>query len=198
MKNRVSLWNSAFLLKLNSPTAGGEMDKEQFLRTAPAYYALGIVFYAINNGEDNLEQRVIEEYYTDTDGEENTFPYFERGRIYDKAVEWLVDQKVVVCISDDFGPTFLRFLDGSLNIIRDLEKDKASPFGKYSQSKNPRGWVHSALRNVEIAYRKLDIKDEDFEDHEKDWIPLPLDRADSLVKKNDRGPRDSYSGCTFQ
>lgn len=162
-----------------------EMDKSHFVKVAPAYYAVAIVAYFTDTGVDAASYNSIEGYYTVADGAspEDTVCYIDVYVLFDEAVNWLAERGLVREIRDDFGPSIYSLAPGAAIILEDLQRDPSTPFAKYNLLKDRQDWLRSALLSLNETYSRLGITREDFEQSDRDWEPLPLDRSDPQLQK---------------
>jgi hypothetical protein len=163
------------------------MDKAEFIEQAPQYYSLAIIIrlYTFPLG---ISRQNLEEYYSDKEGTLNdgATPFFGRDRVLDRAVRWLAEYGYIEVITDPFGPLIIRPVSDFTSRYDELSQDQNFPLFKYRAANNELDWVIRALRSVDQEYIRLKLTDADFEEFEepdKEWEPLPLERQDPQLQK---------------
>lgn len=161
------------------------MDKKQFVELAPAYYALAIVAYFRDTGLQIASLAAVDDFYQKPDEDEvgETYSYVQKYLVFQEAVTWLVDRGMITEVTDQFGPSIFALTSRSDAVLKDLEADKSLPFSKYALVTKAQDWLRSALFAVNNTYDRLEITPDDFEDPDREWEPLPLDRNDPALQK---------------
>jgi hypothetical protein len=186
----------------------GEMDKAEFIKSAPMYYALAIAvaFMSVSN-DGYLSEQSIKNEYSAEDGDGDHFNYLATDPLFIEGIAILAKSQIIEIVPDRFGPPlFKRDAAFDDNFIK-LCQDTSSPFFKYSRlGRGGRLWLSGALLSVNHAYLSLGIKPGDFKDpllqlealfldnldetqeqiplesSDQDWEPLPLDRTDEKLQ----------------
>jgi hypothetical protein len=155
------------------------MDKADFINIAPAYYELAVLVEVWTRG-GYLSESTLRDAYTpsDDDGAPG-FTLLPSDVLLEKAIKALIKHDVIEAIDDHFGPTLYKRSHGINDYIERLEADSASAFHKSSRAPDRKSWIFNALVNLNAAYDRLNVRDEDFEKAELEWAPIPLDRADA-------------------
>jgi hypothetical protein len=67
---------------------------------------------------------------------------------------------------------------------QNLKNDEATgtPINNYGRSSTPDSWIKQAPRNLERTRTKLEIRDADFRNEDKEWEPIPLDMAEPSLR----------------
>jgi hypothetical protein len=156
------------------------MNKTRFIEVAPIYYALAIFVHFKKRGGVAYRYEIENDFTLET---ENDVEYLlEKGPVFDKAIEWLADLKVIDPLLDDFGPAIYKMTDTADQTWEQLAGDRSLPFYKYSSVRNENNWLNSALGKLNATYDELQILAIDFENPEAEWEPLPLDRDDKNLQ----------------
>jgi hypothetical protein len=100
-------------------------------------------------------------------------------------VAWLVQEGIINVVSDPFGPSIISQSESFSDRWKDLSKNEDFPLFKYIKIPFDDGntWLHVALKNLDAEYRRLGIRDQDFDEPDKEWEPLPLERDDPQLQK---------------
>jgi hypothetical protein len=158
------------------------MDKERFLKSAPAYYALAIVVYFDQAGQQQSFKDAIQDYYTIHDEETgDSFAYLGLDDLFAEGARHAEQNGLIEVIHDDFGPSLYRLRDGVWQRWDELAKDSSSLQSKYrAAGDNARRWLDSALASIKRRYEDLDIDPADFDQDRSnlEWHPIPLERDD--------------------
>lgn len=153
------------------------MDKAEFIRLAPLYYALAIVLKFARSGGPFTQQSIADDYTIEIEGgsPEDAACLVENSNIWDRAIKWLVERDVLVAFTDPFGPPVYKKGDTFDSQINDLFASTA-PFETARASGDPSRWTFQALRRVYEEEIRLGVRPSDFEEPDREWAPLPLDR----------------------
>jgi hypothetical protein len=156
------------------------MDKAEFIQLAPQYYALAIALAFENKGDSLTRQSIMNEYMVQDEGDD---PYclMDDFTIWNQAIAWLVDREMIFAFTDPFGPPVYNKGDIFDSQWNDLCRSER-PFENARRSGNPRIWTHEALSAVYREYIRLGIRPSDFDDPEREWQPIPLDRNDEVLQ----------------
>jgi hypothetical protein len=100
---------------------------------------------------------------------------------WNQAVAWLVERRMIVAFTDPFGPPIYKKSDTFDSQWSDLCRSER-PFENARQSGDERSWTYEALRAVYAEHIRLGIRASDFEDPERDWSPIPIDRNDESLQ----------------
>jgi hypothetical protein len=157
------------------------MEKPEFLKEAPKYYCLGIMAF-LYAGPNSASQREIANHYTDRNDDGDSVYYFERGKLFDVAIEWLRERGMIEIERGPFGPPIVRCSQHFRDLWKHLSTDRDFPLYRYLMVTNGDYWLHQALLDVERTWKQLGISDEDFDDPDREWEPLPLERDDPSLQ----------------
>lgn len=161
------------------------MDRARFIEIAPYYYALAIAsFFREFMTEATATKIAIRARFWDDNSQEsdpdNVENHLGNDVLFDAGIAILVAKEMVSIIGDDFGPDIYERTDAFDAGWQSFASDKELPFYKFSVGRRP--WLENALSSVNIRYAQLEIKREDFEQPNKEWEPLPLDRRDTKLQ----------------
>jgi hypothetical protein len=164
------------------------MDKAEFVKSAPMYYALAIAV-ALRNSPDNsdfiYEPRIRELYK------------LEIEPLFNQAVMILLRFDMIHYAAEKFTPSLLMKSESFNAAFTLLAEDVNSPFFIYSRlRKGWRSWLEDALTSVNDSYHdfKLEIEASDFdtpdqkqeqiptETSNQQWEPIPLDRTEEKLQ----------------
>jgi hypothetical protein len=152
------------------------MDKAEFIERAPIYYAIAIVqFLAEQNAVEARSLEILDRYnrYEGTDERPSLpFPPF-----FNRAVTWLVRERVLEVLNDDFAPQVLIRSDSFEAELDRISDDSTSPFNTYRRVRETLPWLFGALDRLETTRLALGVDEDDLEIDE--WAPLELDRSES-------------------
>jgi hypothetical protein len=160
------------------------MDKPEFIKKAPVYYAIGLLA-ALWDGK--LEPLILSNahslsYRWDTGSDSSLF---NKAPLLKAAVALLMQEGVLVCVTDEFAPPAYRKAAEVSDWFYKVAPGRFPPFAKYREAKNDKAWIIAALRSVNETYDELEVTEEDFvlaeQEPELEWEPLPIDRDDPLL-----------------
>jgi hypothetical protein len=156
------------------------MDKAEFVKLAPQYYALAIALAFANKGDELTRQSLMNEYIVH---EEDEDPYclLDDFTIWNQAIAWLTERDMIFAFTDPFGPAVYNKGDIFDSQWNDLCRSER-PFENARRSGNPATWTREALIAVYREYIRLGIRSSDFENPEREWQPIPLDRHDEALQ----------------
>jgi hypothetical protein len=154
------------------------MDKAEFIEVAPQYYSLAIIVYLYQHGGMAVSHSRLISHYYDTDEQ---WSYFAINKLFELAVGWLNQRGIIDLITDPFGSPIISASSDFSDRWSELGEDKNFPLFKYHMTDE--NWLQGALRSLDVEYRRLGIVDEDFDEPDKDWEPLPLEREDPQLQK---------------
>jgi hypothetical protein len=182
-------WSSARRLSTGAVTnvlAGIEsttMDKAEFIKLAPKYYALAIGLRFTKNDGPQTRQSIMIEYMAHEEGAppEEAYSLVDDFTIWNRAIDWLVESNLISAFTDPFGPPVYLKDDTFDSRWNDLCRDQ-SPFQNANASGDAGRWTYQALDSVYREYIKLGIRSSDFENPEREWAPIPLDRNSEALQ----------------
>jgi hypothetical protein len=157
------------------------MDKADFVKLAPQYYALAIALAFANKGDELTRQSIMNEYIVHDEDGDQTYSLVDDFTIWTQAMGWLTDHDMIIAFTDPFGPPVFNkggTFDSQWN---DLCKNER-PFQNAHRSGDPVRWTYEALSAVYLEYIRLGIQPSDFENPEREWTPIPLDRNDEALQ----------------
>jgi hypothetical protein len=156
------------------------MDRAQFVKTAPAYYAMAIMLFFRNSGQQPADgdtiERSLSEHNDDSSDPDDLYYFLEKPLIFDRAMGWLIDEDIIEAVHDEFGPSIFLPTSRFDPMISQLERDPNLPFQKFRTLRYSESWLRSALRKVNETYDDLQITRSDFENPDAEWQPIPLER----------------------
>jgi hypothetical protein len=154
------------------------MDKAEFIRLAPKYYALAILLQLVK-GKPVTYQSIAEEYTVKSDDEDEFL--LQNGNLWAIATDWLMEKELVVAFSDPFGPPVYTQTDTFDSRFNDLFNSEM-PFQNAQASGDSRRWAFQALRRVYEEEIRLSIRSSDFDDPESEWKPIPLEPSNLALQ----------------
>jgi hypothetical protein len=168
------------------------MEKHEFIKLAPMYYALAIALkMSALDDDEYITTDVFINDYSETGFRDllHTIPLLDRG------IALVVEHKLVDIVYDRFAPALLKKGSKFDEQLLVLIADESSPFFRYSLArKGAREWLEIGLTSVNQRYEELQIQQQDFDssnqemetippktpDHE--WEPIPLDRSNEKLQ----------------
>jgi hypothetical protein len=117
----------------------------------------------------------------------NSSALFSKAPVLKMAVDLLMQEGVLVCVTDEFAPPAYKKSGTYQDWFYKVAPEKFVPFAKYKQAKNDKDWIIAALHSVNNTYDALKMTADDFElaqqEPELEWEPLPIDRADPKLQE---------------
>jgi hypothetical protein len=159
------------------------MDKVEYVERSPLYYSLAIAV-ALRGAPGPIPEFKIRSRYPheDDSGSPEAGSLLDRAVVWQRAVAWLVDQGLITIRYDTFGPPIF-FKDANFDEKFDqLTKDESSPFHAYDLAGGSEDWLIPALYAVDNAYDNLDMRVDDFEKPDAEWVPIQIERGDPNVE----------------
>jgi hypothetical protein len=164
-----------------------DMEKSRFVAIAHLYYALAVAeaLRTSNWTGPLLKEDILSKFsVTDDNGDpEDPFCYLGEKLILDRAIAWMVENELVQLITDDYGPTMYKITDQWDVAYRQIREDRDLPFIRYHQASDKNKWLLTALKNLNLDFHRLEIQQEDFDEPDRDWEPIPLDRRDAHLQQ---------------
>jgi hypothetical protein len=158
------------------------VDKREFVKLAPRYYALAILQHLRNRGAPASESSIQEGFKEEGD-EGNSFYYVDNEVLFDQALQFIVDAALITVIRDPFGPLIIRAVDNFYDKMDEILAHGPPPFQNYGMVPDREEWLRNALLRVNRAYEEFGIKSTDFDEKEPDeWEPLPLERGSNKLE----------------
>jgi hypothetical protein len=159
------------------------MDKTEYVTRAPLYYALAIVVVLKQVQGPITEYKLRTKYPQEDDGNPEPGSLLDRHMLWEKAVQWLAARNMLTIKYDSFGPP-IYFKSNNLDEQYDeLIADESLPFASYHAAGETDDWLVPALFGVDNAYENLNITAQDFEQPDREWEPLQIERGDPVVEK---------------
>jgi hypothetical protein len=170
------------------------MDKTEFIKQAPMYYALAIaVRLAVREDDEYVFEGELKAEYTD---DPQTGTLLWEQSLFNEGISTLAEHRMIDTLPDRFGPELFKKAASFSEQFTTMSQDRSSPFFRYALvAENSRHhWLESALISVNMSYRKLGITPQDFEtpeqeqeqipfeSSEQEWEPIPLDRTDEKLQ----------------
>jgi hypothetical protein len=161
-----------------------EMDKAEFIEKAPGYYALAIAL-AVKRASSPLTQATIEAIYPVT--RTGRFglggrSLLDNGHLWTIAIEFLQQRNMIGIFKDTFGPSIYHVENDFQKGWDELLSDDRFPFKNFNILGEHEDWLHGALTNVAETFETLDIQPADFENPEREWEPIPLERNNESLQ----------------
>jgi hypothetical protein len=156
------------------------MDKDDFVRLAPSYYALAIA-QAVSGGSAQTPSS-LEEAYSEKDQYEDEYSLLGVGVLLDLGIEEAARLRLIKIENDPFGPPIITQADDYWDAMEAACENEQGPFSRYRAAGDAKGtWLRSALASVNSQYARLGLKPEDFERKSDEWEPIPLDRSEPVL-----------------
>lgn len=122
-------------------------------------------------------------HYWDEETDVNfEYNHLQNDVLFEQGITWLVNQGMIEELPDIFGPTVYRPSDGLNEGWYTNSEDRGSPFYKYNALPFPNGWLKPALKRLNEAFTELGVTEDDFNNPDAEWEPLPLDRKDESLQ----------------
>lgn len=162
------------------------MEKVEFVRIAPSYYELAVVL-AVQTKQDYVADFELRRMYiihpVEATEPNDTYCLIGNKDLLRIAITNLVEQQVIEALNDPFGPSQFKAGIGLDEYMSEQRQNIATPLYKATASGDVDWWLKDALLGLDrVAYR-IGITSEGFQDPERDWTPIPLDRTDARVQK---------------
>jgi hypothetical protein len=157
------------------------MDKAGFIKLAPKYYALAIALTFTHKGDALTRQSIMNEFIVHEEAGDDPYSLLDDFTVWNLAIAWLVDREMIVSFTDPFGPPIYSKGDIFESQWNDLCRAER-PFENAQRSGGAVRWTHEALGAVYREYMRLGIRASDFENPEREWEPIPLDRNDEALQ----------------
>lgn len=157
------------------------MDKATFVQQAPYYYGIAILNFLYQYpGEATTGD--IARYYSEYNEEhQEQWDYMNEDAVLDASVRWLRVNGLIDVLEDHFGPTFITLASEHTESWILLRDSGILAVNNYSRMAEKETWVKQTLKSIYQQKAKLKIVDEDFEEPEREWEPIPLDRSDATL-----------------
>lgn len=162
---------------------GVTMDKAEFIKLAPKYYALAIALRFSKHDSAQTRQSIMNEFMVhEEDGpSEGSYCLVDDFPIWNSAIAWLVGRDMISSFTDPFGPPVYIKGDTFDSQWNDLCRTE-SPFENAAFSGDPGRWTYQALDAVYREYIKLGMRPSDFEEPEREWSPIPLEKDNEALQ----------------
>lgn len=162
------------------------MEKAFFVKVAPAYYELAIVL-ALQNEQGYIpEFRLRQKYMVhpeEATGPEEGYCLLDSKELMRIALHNLIEHHVIEALIDPFGPSQYREGSGLGEYMNRERSGSDRPLFKAEASGDADRWLKDALEGLDKVAREIGITAEDFQDPEREWAPLPLDRSTPELRK---------------
>jgi hypothetical protein len=146
------------------------MERDRLIELAPQYYTIAICAYFERN--DVASSNTI---WATTNARNS--PVFWR------ALELLVERKMLTAVKDDFGPTIYQRTASFAKDWDELQKQPDTAYSRYALDPLGGQWINTAMEAVNKALEEHKIKAEDLTKPDAEWEPLPLDRQSPKLEK---------------
>jgi hypothetical protein len=142
------------------------MDKAEFVREAPVFYALAIAV-ALSKGGDVISKNEIRQQFSamldDNDPDGGTFTFLDFELLWESGIAWLRERGMVEVKKLAFGPAvYSRGAKFSERWQDYVSTNDGSVFGTYGQIRDNDAWLRSALDEVMREEARLKPTAEDF------------------------------------
>lgn len=159
------------------------MEKAEFVKLAPLYYAMAIA-NVLRNAHDALPDYKIRGDYPDQyDSTPEPSSLLDRPLLWDKGVEWLLRCDLIAIRHDPFGPPIFNKSENFMAVWDGLCSDTTTPFYNFATSGFSGNWLIPALHSVENHYVHLKITEEDFDNPDREWEPIRIDVEEPEARK---------------
>jgi hypothetical protein len=159
------------------------MDKAEFVKLAPLYYAMAIANALRKTGDAQPDYKIRSEYTNQVEFEPEPGTLLDRYILWNKAVEWLLSNNLVSVRHDPFGPPIFTRSQNFDTIFGEICGDGTLPFFNFAASGLSNSWLIPALHSVENHYTNLKITEEDFDNPDRDWEPIQIDPDESEARR---------------
>ena len=158
------------------------MDKARFIESAPRYYALAILSHLMTNQSATTINVIVNSFADshpdDPDESVDSVVRIRYGTLLDRALKLLAEKNLIVSEKDDFGPTLIEAVEWFEQALeREPDDSLSTLFRRFQKMGNQRNeWLQQALDGLANHELRLGVTDEDYEDQESEWSPIPVDR----------------------
>jgi hypothetical protein len=125
------------------------MEKEEFIDVAPAYYATAIIAFLDRRGRSVSREQISKEYSFFDEEAKEAWYYFARDRLFDEALELLLNRDLIEVTRDPFGPPIISRGVDLYKKLQTLAKDSSFPYYKYCLIIDGESWLREALQELE-------------------------------------------------
>jgi hypothetical protein len=159
------------------------MDKTEYVARVPLYYVLAIAVLLKQEAGPMTEYKLRAKFPREEDGSPEPGSLLSRYLLWDRAVQWLAARNLLTIKYDPFGPPIYFKSKDFDEQFDELTVDESLPFASYHAAGRTDDWLVPALYGVDNAYENLGITAEDFEQPDREWAPLQVERGDPVVEK---------------
>ncbi|MET4804421.1 hypothetical protein [Bradyrhizobium sp. LB11.1] len=158
------------------------MEKDEFLRTAPAYYYAATAI-ALESTYGYFSLNSVKEYYRGYQ-EEAAIDFLAHDELVKRALDQMLAKGAVSELPDPFGESLYQKTDQfNAAVIEPLKADTSGPYYKNESANNRGGWMRGALAKINELYFSLGVSPKDFEQEPPDeWAPIPLEQSDPVLQ----------------
>jgi hypothetical protein len=162
------------------PSASQSGDRVRFIEVAPHYYAVAIISYFQDREHRSTTAANLVERMQDEWSNMQIIPVglLETPPIFWKAIDWMVSEGLVRLIEDEFAPTMIVRNAGFTTRVVELTKVQNTPLQKFADLNDDQLWLTAVLFEIEKRANEFGITDEDFNNPDLEWAPIPLDRSE--------------------
>jgi hypothetical protein len=158
------------------------MERGDFVAEAPKYYATAIAALISRGGvTETSEASVEDQFYRHWPGLYGATQYF-RLPVLKSALSFLAGAGLLVEESDPFGPSLYNRSEDFDARWEELIRQPNTPFNRYGRNNN-QSWLLGAIIGVNRTYDELKIDQNDFNEPDREWAPLPIDRGEPAAQK---------------
>jgi hypothetical protein len=139
------------------------MDKTEFVREAPTFYALAIAVQITRSGESISRNQIRKNYLYqfDPDDSDTSVNLLDNTALWTRAVEWLREREMISIRTFPFAPSVYsrheKFSSKWLELL-----DGESIFGVYGRMSDGASWLHDALISIYREAETLQVSEMDF------------------------------------
>lgn len=157
------------------------MEKAEFIRVAPTYYYAAIV--TVLNGPvwGHFTIGLLKSSFVARESDET---YLEYDEMISLALDKLLADGAIFALSDPFGDTLYQKTDLFEKVVEKIGADASGPFFKNKNANDRNEWMRGALYRVNLQYRSLGIRPEDFARALPDeWEPIQINPSEPAVQE---------------
>jgi hypothetical protein len=147
------------------------MDKAEFIKQAPLFYALAIAAL-LNDADGAVSERALDEHYTTS----NRTCLIDDPQLRSLAMEWLHAHSLIRIRKASFGPP-LFYKSETFEDTWEVLLQEEMPFSIYGEVDEQHQWLSQALYEIRATHNRLRIQDEDYTQPSDDWAPIQLDTS---------------------
>lgn len=134
------------------------MDKSDYIKIAPAYYALAVLLAFDRVKKIHLtEFGILEVYKAPEEDQDYGTYYMSNAALLKVALRVLGEQGIIVIVDDPFGPPIYKRGETFDAYLQNQATDPQTLYSKARLSGDAYSWITSALRNVDSKFAELEV-----------------------------------------